>query len=69
MAPSMRSPTAMSTGNDFGTELGVLHDLEAAVQALCPSFNVRRIDIAQYNEDFYFIQRLFTGIEPDEQQR
>ena len=55
------------TGNGFGTEMGVPHDLEAAVQALCTSYSVRHIDIAQYNEDFYFIQRLFTGIEPEEQ--
>jgi diacylglycerol kinase family enzyme len=55
------------TGNGFGTELGVPHDLDAAVRVLCTSHNVRHVDIAQYNEDFYFIQRLFTGIEPEEQ--
>ena len=55
------------TGNGFGTELGVPHDLEEAVRVLCTSYNVRKIDIAQYDESAYFIQRLFTGIEPEEQ--
>ena len=55
------------TGNGFGTELGIPHDLDAAVRVLCTSHNVRHVDIAQYNEEFYFIQRLFTGIEPEEQ--
>ena len=55
------------TGNGFGTELGIPHDLDAAVRVLCTSHNVRLVDIAQYNEDAYFIQRLFTGIEPEEQ--
>ncbi len=55
------------TGNGFATELGVPHDLDAAVRVLCTSHNVRRVDIAQYDEDAYFIQRLFTGIEPEEQ--
>ena len=55
------------TGNGFATELGIPHDLDAAVRVLCTSHNVRQVDIAQYNEDAYFIQRLFTGIEPEEQ--
>jgi len=55
------------TGNGFGTELGVPHDLEAAVKVLCASYNQRKIDVALYGEDAYFIQRLFTGIEPEEQ--
>jgi diacylglycerol kinase family enzyme len=40
------------TGNGFGTELGIPHDLDAAVRVLCTSHNVRHVDIAQYNEDF-----------------
>ena len=55
------------TGNGFATELGIPHELDAAVELLCTSFNVRKIDVAQFNEDIYFIQRLFTGIEPEEQ--
>jgi len=55
------------TGNGFGTELGIPHDLDAAVKLLCTSFKVREIDVAQFNDSTYFIQRLFTGIEPDEQ--
>lgn len=55
------------TGNGFGTELGVPKDLKTAAELLCTSYNVQKIDIAQYGEDVYFIQRLFTGIEPEEQ--
>ena len=54
------------TGNGFGTELGIPKTLEPAVEVLCTSYNVRKIDIAQL-DDGYFIQRLFTGIEPEEQ--
>ncbi|NCF67357.1 MAG: YegS/Rv2252/BmrU family lipid kinase [Chloroflexi bacterium] len=54
------------TGNGFGNELGVPKVLEPAVELLCTSHNQRKIDIAQVEEG-YFVQRLFTGIEPDEQ--
>jgi diacylglycerol kinase family enzyme len=54
------------TGNGFANELGTPTTLRAAVEMLCTSYNQRRIDIAQL-EDGFFVQRLFTGIEPDEQ--
>ena len=54
------------TGNGFCNELGISTELKAAVRMLCTSFNKRQIDIGQLEEG-YFIQRLFTGIEPDEQ--
>lgn len=55
------------TGNGFATELGIPKVLEPAVKILCTSSNQRKIDVASYNEESYFIQRLFTGIEPKEQ--
>ncbi len=54
------------TGNGFGNELGIPKLLEAAVELLCTSHNQRKIDIGELDEG-YFVQRLFTGIEPDEQ--
>ncbi len=54
------------TGNGFASELGIPTTLQPAVELLCTSYNKRKIDIAQVG-DSYFIQRLFTGIEPEEQ--
>ncbi|NKQ35022.1 MAG: DUF1269 domain-containing protein [Chloroflexi bacterium] len=55
------------TGNGFGNELGIPTDLRTAVEVLCTSFNQRKIDIVQLEDGSWFIQRLFTGIEPEEQ--
>ena len=54
------------TGNGLANEMGIPNTLEPAVELLCTSHNQRKIDVAQL-EDGYFIQRLFTGIEPEEQ--
>lgn len=54
------------TGNGLASELGIPDTLEAAVTLLCTSYNQRHIDIAQIGPD-YFVQRLFTGIEPQKQ--
>jgi YegS/Rv2252/BmrU family lipid kinase len=54
------------TGNGFANELGIPGKLQPAVELLCTSHNQRQIDVAQIGEK-YFIQRLFTGIEPEEQ--
>lgn len=54
------------TGNGFGNELGIPTELRPAVELLCTSFNQRSIDIVKVGDD-YFVQRLFTGIEPEEQ--
>lgn len=54
------------TGNGFGTELGIPNQLRPAVELLCSGNRLRQIDIAQVGDD-YFIQRLYTGIEPESQ--
>ncbi len=54
------------TGNGFGNELSIPTTLKLAVELLCTSYNKRKIDIVRVGDD-YFIQRLFTGIEPEEQ--
>ena len=55
------------TGNGFGNEMGIPTDLRTAVEVLCTSFNQRKIDIVALEDGSYFVQRLFTGIEPEEQ--
>ena len=54
------------TGNGFANEMGTPTKLRPAVEMFCKSPHQRKIDIVQMGDD-YFIQRLFTGIEPDEQ--
>lgn len=55
------------TGNGFATELGTPKTLQSAVELLCsPNAKTRKIDIVKMG-DIYFIQRLYVGIEPEEQ--
>lgn len=54
------------TGNGFARELGIPDKLEPAVELLCTSHNTRTIDVGKVG-DQYFIQRLYVGIEPEEQ--
>jgi YegS/Rv2252/BmrU family lipid kinase len=54
------------TGNGFAREMGIPKTLRPAVEVLCTSSNVRKIDVAQVGDQF-FIQRLYVGIEPEEQ--
>jgi YegS/Rv2252/BmrU family lipid kinase len=54
------------TGNGFAREMHIPKTLKAAVELLCTSQNTRQIDVAQV-EDQYFIQRLYVGVEPEEQ--
>jgi diacylglycerol kinase family enzyme len=54
------------TGNGFANEMGTPKKLEPAVELLCTSQKVRRVDVVQIGEG-YFIQRLYVGIEPEEQ--
>jgi diacylglycerol kinase (ATP) len=54
------------TGNGFATEMGVPKDFRQAVEVLCTSQNVRRVDVMQIG-DRYCIQRLYAGIEPEQQ--
>lgn len=55
------------TGNGFATELGTPKELKPAVELLCsPNAKTRKLDIVKMG-DIYFIQRLYVGIEPEEQ--
>ncbi len=54
------------TGNGFATELGTPKELKPAVELLCTSTTLRNIDVVKMG-DAYFVQRLYIGIEPEEQ--
>ncbi|UCC52378.1 MAG: diacylglycerol kinase family lipid kinase [Anaerolineaceae bacterium] len=54
------------TGNGFANELGTPTKLRPALELLCTNHKVRHVDVVQMNEG-YFIQRLYVGIEPEEQ--
>jgi diacylglycerol kinase (ATP) len=54
------------TGNGFATEMGVPKDFRKAVEVLCTSQKVRHVDIMQVGDQFC-IQRLYAGIEPEQQ--
>ncbi|MFN2106257.1 MAG: diacylglycerol/lipid kinase family protein [Candidatus Promineifilaceae bacterium] len=59
------------TGNGFCTELGIPDQLRPAVELLCGGSRLRKIDIARVDGDgrepMLFVQRLYTGIEPESQ--
>jgi YegS/Rv2252/BmrU family lipid kinase len=62
------------TGNGFAREVGVPRKLRDAVVLLCTSTRTRGIDVGRLRsvnraqvDDHYFIQRLYIGIEPEEQ--
>ena len=62
------------TGNGFARELGVPANLRPAVELLCSGHRVRKIDAARVSDfgqrqvdDRYFVQRLYVGIEPEQQ--
>jgi diacylglycerol kinase (ATP) len=46
--------------------MGIPNKLEPAVELLCTSRKTRSIDVAQVGDE-HFIQRLYVGIEPEEQ--
>ena len=54
------------TGNGFANEMGIPGKLRPALEVLCTSENVRNVDIVQMDGG-YFIQRLYVGIEPEQQ--
>lgn len=54
------------TGNGFAHELGLSNDVRAAVEVICTSTKLRKIDVGKVGDD-YFIQRLYAGIEPEKQ--
>jgi diacylglycerol kinase (ATP) len=61
------------TGNGFARELGVPKKLRDAVVLLCTSRNTRAIDVGRLSvsqaqaDSRYFIQRVYVGVEPEEQ--
>ena len=54
------------TGNGFANEMGTHGKLAPALETLCTSQNVRKVDVVRM-DDGYFIQRLYVGIEPEQQ--
>ena len=54
------------TGNGFANEMGIPNKLRPALEVLCTSENVRKVDIVKLDKG-YFIQRLYVGIEPETQ--
>jgi len=54
------------TGNGFAREIGIPKELREAVELLCTSSNVRKVDAARVGEE-YFIQRLYAGVPPEAQ--
>jgi YegS/Rv2252/BmrU family lipid kinase len=54
------------TGNGFANEMATPTKLRPALELLCTSDTVRNVDVVQMG-DGYFIQRLYIGIEPEEQ--
>ena len=62
------------TGNGFAREVGTPGKLRDAVVLLCTSRNTRAIDVGRLVsvgeakvDDRYFIQRVYIGVEPEEQ--
>ncbi len=62
------------TGNGFAREMGVPGTLREATTVLCTSSNTRAIDVGRLVDvaqapvaDRWFIQRLYIGVEPEQQ--
>jgi YegS/Rv2252/BmrU family lipid kinase len=62
------------TGNGFAREMGVPGTLREATEVLCTSPRTRAVDVGRLRElgqakvaDRYFVQRLYVGVEPEEQ--
>ncbi len=62
------------TGNGFAREMGVPNTLREATEVLCTSRKTRAIDVGRLTDigqaavaDRYFVQRLYVGVEPEEQ--
>jgi YegS/Rv2252/BmrU family lipid kinase len=54
------------TGNGFCRELGLPDKLRPALEVICASRAIRHVDVVRLGEE-HFIQRLYVGIEPEEQ--
>ncbi len=62
------------TGNGFAREMGVPKTLREATEVLCTSPRVRAVDVGRLSDlgqtdvaDRYFVQRMYIGVEPEEQ--
>ena len=62
------------TGNGFAREMGVPGTLREATEVLCTSRTTRAVDVGRLRDlgqaetaDRYFVQRLYVGVEPEEQ--
>jgi diacylglycerol kinase (ATP) len=54
------------TGNGFARELGIPKELRPAVELICTGGRIRHIDAARIGDQF-FIQRMYAGVEPEQQ--
>jgi len=54
------------TGNGFCHELGLPKELRPALEVICTSETIHPVDVVRLGEE-HFIQRLYVGIEPEEQ--
>ncbi len=54
------------TGNGFANEMSTPTKLRPALELLCTDYKVRHVDVVDMGEG-YFVQRLYVGIEPEEQ--
>lgn len=54
------------TGNGFCRELGLPHELKPALEVICTSETIHHVDVVRLGEEC-FIQRLYVGIEPEDQ--
>ena len=52
------------TGNGFAAGLGLPKNLEEALELICVSKKVAKVDVAKV-DDKYFLSRLYVGIEPE----
>ena len=62
------------TGNGFAREMGVPKTLREATEVLCTSTRTRAVDVGRLSDigqaevaDRYFVQRLYVGVEREEQ--
>ena len=54
------------TGNGFCHELGLPRELRPALEVICTSATIYQVDVVRLGDE-HFIQRLYVGIEPEQQ--
>ena len=77
VATGRRTPMGIlpgGTGNGFAREMGMPRTLREATEVLCTSTRTRAVDVGRLRDlgqaevaDRYFVQRLYIGVEPEEQ--